>query len=415
MAIIRSLIPKKLTLIKVSWENKSGVSYSYRARIWQPLLQKKVEISLKSRDENDACQEAFEVFSKYAADITEGNDIASRKKKLKFYIDGFLKTQEARVRDKQITPKRLIVVEHNLKSLIEFSKIHKNPPLDRLSLLYDNSFQEWRSPHTAKLTGKTLSIRYRNSEMSAHKQFFHWAVSKGYCNRLIQTETLKVERTNFPFPREYYNKLLSVARADIIKAKNARIAWEQMNYRTVIMLMNGIGCRVVETKNLKWNDLKIKQNFATLYIQGKGKERTIQIPDRILGYFENLRAFKKRFGKDWWNEKDYPYIFNSWKSPTTSNQYDARSRRRWMKEAGVEKPEDYELVCFRHKFITDQLNKGTHSLPLANYTGTSQAMIEKTYSGLVSSDVFNLVFRNDNPEALERAKLPQWLETKITD
>ena len=410
MPVVRTLIPKRLTLIKHTWQNKSGASFAYRARIWQDKLKKKVEITLNARDESDACQEAFEVFSKHAGDISQGKDITKRRQKLTYHIENFTKHETSRVRLKQITPKRLEVIKHNLKSLAIFSTLHKNPSLDDLSSLYDAQFLEWRSQHKAKITGKLLSNRYLNSELTAHKQFFGWLIKNNLCNRPIQTEALKVERANLPFPKKYYRKLLTVSQQEISDAKNSRIAWELMNYRTVILLMNGIGCRVVETKNMKWSDLTKRNNQTELYIHGKNKERTIQIPERIAGYLENLRDFKKKYGSDFWDEERCPYIFSSWKSPKTSNQYDARSRRRWMKSAGVPSPEDYELVCFRHKFITDALNNGVHSLAVAQYTGTSQKMIEDTYSGLVSNEIFNLVFKNAPTESLSSKKTPQWLE-----
>jgi len=416
MAVVRQLIPKRLTLIKRTWTNKTGhASYAYRARIWQDQIKKNVEITLKSRDESDACQEAFEVFSKHASDISEGKDIANRRKKLPFYTEKFLEHTRDRVELSEITAKRGEVIGHNLKSLIEFSNLHKSPDLDRLSALYDNNFMKWRAKHKAKITKKQLSKRYLNSELVAHKQFFNWAIKEGFSNRPIQQETLKLKRANVPFPKEHYMKLLSVALKELEEAPNRRIKWEIMNYRTLILLMNGIGCRVVETKNLKWSDIKKKKDHKTgkqrteLYIHGKDKERTIRIPERVAGYLEDLRKFKKKFGHDFWSEEKCPHIFSSWRSPKTSNQYDARMRRRWMKKAGVKNPEDYEFVCFRHKFITDSLNNEVHSLAVAQYTGTSQRMIEKTYSGLVSNQIYSLVFKNAPEQSLSR-NASKWFE-----
>ena len=54
-------------------------------------------------------------------------------------------------------------------------------------------------------------------------------------------------------------------------------------------------------------------------------------------------------------------------------------------------------------------NLSAHSLVVAKYTGTSQAMIEKTYEGLVSGDVFNLVFKNAPIAALQKKRAPKWL------
>ena len=81
-----------------------------------------------------------------------------------------------------------------------------------------------------------------------------------------------------------------------------------------------------------------------------------------------------------------------------------------MEKTGLENYRNYELVCFRHKFITEALNSGAHSLTIAKYCGTSVSMIEKTYEGLVDTQVYDLVFKNVPDDALTRNETPQWLE-----
>jgi hypothetical protein len=76
----------------------------------------------------------------------------------------------------------------------------------------------------------------------------------------------------------------------------------------------------------------------------------------------------------------------------------------------VPNPNDFEFVSFRHRFITNALINGARSLEVAVYTGTSQNMIEKTYSGLVPANVFDLVFKNATPESLARNPTPKWIE-----
>jgi len=56
-----------------------------------------------------------------------------------------------------------------------------------------------------------------------------------------------------------------------------------------------------------------------------------------------------------------------------------------MTATGMPKPDDYELIRFHYKLITDELNNGAHCLTLAYYCDTSQKLFEDTYSGLVVS------------------------------
>jgi integrase len=312
-------------------------------------------------------------------------------------------------KDKQITEQRAQVVEHHLVSLVKFWELKNKPQLDELSRLYEFEWQNWRSSHKAQKTGKTLSARYRNNEQNTHKMFFRWCEGRRYSSRIPKIENLKVERTNSPFPQEYYQKLLAVTRQNVKDGRNPRIRWELMNYRYVILLMAGIGCRVLECKNLRWRDIDVRKNGVYLYIYGKSKERTIRIPDRIYGHLMDLRKYKEENSLNY-NSTDFPHVFNTWKSHKATKHYAGEVRRRWMTSTGMPDPDDYELVCFRHKFITDALNNGAHSLTIASYCGTSQLMIEKTYSGLVAAQVYDLVFRNTPGEALERKKTPKWLE-----
>ena len=411
---IQNLIPKRVTLIKRSWVNKTnGARFTYLVKIWNPTVKKHAEIALKSRDKNGAITEAFEVYSKHAGDINAGRDVSKRRYTIRLHLDEFIEFQKVRSRLGQITPERVVVIEHALKTLEAFSKLQKNPPLDMLAKVYDNKFLAHRSKATAWVTGNKLTARTLNTELNVHRQFFRWAIENNISTRPLMTKDLKVTRSNKPFPTKSYAKFLSVGQKEIEKSKSPKTKFDLMNYRTVVMVMNSIGCRVTEIKNMKWTDITHSKGKTELYIHGKSKERTIQIPERVAGHLETLKKFKQTMGKAFeWNEVDYPFIFSTYRSKTVSKSFSNRTRRRWAEKAGIEG--EYDLVCFRHKFITDALNKGVHSLSVASYTGTSQLMIEKTYSGLVSSDVFNLVFKNAPVESLSRNN-PAWVDKLIAD
>jgi len=402
-------ITKEMTLLRRYWDTDNGIRNAFRIRIWQSPFKKYAYIKLDADNEQDAINEALDKWSEQRSSVKEGRDISGKNRKLQTFTYEFIDYQKLRAKDKQITEQRAQVVEHHLVSLIKFWEQKKRPPLDELSRLYEFEWQNWRSSHTAQKTGKTLSARYRNNEQNSHKMFFRWCEKMKYSSRIPDIETLKVQRTNSPFPDEYYQKLLAVTRKSVKEGRNPRIRWELMNYRYVILLMAGIGCRVLECKNLRWRDIDVRKTGVYLYIHGKDKERTIRIPDRVYGHLMDLRKYKEENYSDY-NSTDFPHIFNTWKSPKATNHYSGEVRRRWMKETGMPDPDDYELVCFRHKFITDALNHGAHSLTIASYCGTSQLMIEKTYSGLVAAQVYDLVFKNTPEEALERKKTPKWLE-----
>ena len=408
---IADIIPKKLALILRKREGANGVSTTnYRARIWQVKQKRYAHLTIDAKNQSDAIEKAIEKYSSLVGDINLGRDIGHRRRHLQNYIDEFLEIQINRARDGQITLKRSEVIKHHLRSLVRFYEEEKKPNLDELTRRYEFKWHNWRSQQKVQLTGKPLSPRFRNNEVNTHKMFFRWCERMEYLTRLPQLEDLKLKRTNEPFPEKYYNALLKASREDINhwNKKNFRIAWELMNYRYVILLMSGIGCRVLECKNLKWTDIKERKDGVYLYIHGKDKERTIRIPERVYGHLMDLRKWKESKVPDY-NPTSYPYVFNAYNKPKTSNHWAGEVRRRWCRAAKVPNPNDYELVCFRHKFITKALTEGAHSLTIANYCGTSQLMIERTYSGLVPAQVYDLVFKNVPDDALSRNETPKWL------
>lgn len=307
MSAIRNLIPKKLTLIRRSWTLKNGRTKSvYRARIWQSKVKRNTEITLLATDEASACEEAFSVWAKHAHDIQEGRDVGSKRRQLTYFIQEFLEVQTQRARDQQITPQRVEVQRHSLASLKRFWEEEGKPSIDELARLVDVKWQNWRSRHTAQKTGKPLSARFRNGELSVQKQFFSWCVNNNYASRVPKLEPLKLKRANEPFPNKYYPRLLAVSRKDIRTSNNARVRWNWMNYRYVMIVMNGIGCRVAEIKNMKWDHIRKQGDTTLIYIHGKDKERTIQLPERVAGHLEDLRAFKRKTGDGWWDETQHP-------------------------------------------------------------------------------------------------------------
>jgi site-specific recombinase XerD len=405
-----------------SWTNKDGTYKTrFRAYIWQSILKKKTYFTLKATNLVDAKKEAVKVYSQYQKDLEAGNDISVRRKKLRHFLDLFLKSKEFEVQRGNLSNHRYVCLIHTMKQLDRFSKNHKEPDLDRLAKVYGQEFEGynfWRSQQRAQKTGKPLSNRTLNNEMNDHKSFFNWCIQQGYSSVRAMTKDNKLTKSNYPFPSSHYPKLIKVAQTDINTAVGPKRKWSKVNYLYAILLMNGIGCRVVEIKNLQWEHLSYdKAGNASLKLHGKSKERTIQIPLRVAEHLERLRAFKKHHGKIFkWNEDDHSFIFSAYRKNEPPVHFNGECRRRWMKESGVQNYEDFQYVCFRHKFITDALRNGVHSLQVAKYTGTSQLMIEKTYEGLIPKDVFDLVFKEVPDSALAaKQTMPKFLGIREDD
>lgn len=78
-------------------------------------------------------------------------------------------------------------------------------------------------------------------------------------------------------------------------------------------------------------------------------------------------------------------------------------------QPGVKNPTDFTFVCFRHKFVTDKLPPGNHPLHIADYVGTSQLMIERTYKSLVPKETFERVFDGSNMDSYKKERMPKFM------
>lgn len=413
---IREIIPGSAVLVLRTYKNKSGLVFSYRLRIRNQQKSKYQYLSLKATNERDAVLEAFEVYKDIADSLKKGAPVAADRKKLGTYIKIFMDHMEIRRKNGYCTQHRVVCVRQLLVSLENFAKYKRNIDIRNLVTAYEGEYADWRDKQLANLTGKKLTARSRNNEYQVHRQFFQYLKNKlnaiEYVPSLLK---VKVEQTNHPFPQEKYNALLKASRDAINDCVNYKTKWNWMVMRTVILLMHGTGCRVTEAKNLRWGDIKHnkRRDLSEIYFNGKGKERTVTVSNRVYGYLMDLLEFKQEYGSEWgFNETEYQMAFSSWKMTEMSKQFNSWGRRDWYKKIGLDEKE-YPLVCFRHKFISDALRQGTHALQIAWYTGTSVAMIQQTYGSITSPELFKQVFSNAPEEALERAARTKWFDEQL--
>lgn len=413
--IVREILPKRLKLVVREWTNANGThTKKYRARIYSPAKEKYNFFTLNAETEPNAIDEALELYTSMADDIKNKLPIGGDAKKLDFYITMFMDYMETRAKNGKIVPKRVVVVRQLLRSLEKFAIEHKNPSITKLPRLYEQKFEEWRDKSLTRLTARPLTARSRNNEINCHKQFFGFLQDRDIVSIVPKMNYMKVDADVTPFPDEKYNALLTVSRREIENCNHARRQWSWMCVRHIIMLMNGIGCRVTEVRNLRWSDLIDRNGEKRLILQGKAKKRDIKVSERVWNSLQELREYKKVKGHYWgWNEDDFPYVFASWKLKEIKAQFDNWGRRRWYEEIGLD-PVKYQLGCFRHKFISDALKKGVPALVIARYCGTSVQMIQQTYGKYTPSDLFDQVFEGAPAEALMGRGKSQWFDNLLT-
>ena len=385
-----------LSIVEKLWKTPKGkLKKVYRVRIYQPTTKTYHHKTLKCDDFLTAKRLAIEYFAKVKTDVDSGKPIQQRIQPLDNYIDLFIDSKKVEAKNRQISKRRVQIMRNQLQSLESFWEYCGKPKLNSLAEYYEEQFKEWRSQQTNKMTGKRLSLSYQNGEIGTHRQFYKWLKSRRFTDRTVDVSIWKNVETNAPFPKENYQRLLAGARKEISESRIVRDHWNRLMFYYVILIMCNVGCRVTEIRNMKWSHLSKMGDDYQLYIHGKGKQRNITISNRVAEYLLQWKTYKAT------NGKVGEFIFTSWKKETPFVRVSQAMKDRWFKLAGLDNPTDWEFVCFRHLFITNALNGGTDSLFVAKYCGTSQAMVERTYSNMVNKEVFDLVFKSRPSESLE--------------
>ncbi|MBT6067006.1 MAG: site-specific integrase [Proteobacteria bacterium] len=409
---IREILPKRLKLVVREWDNANGITtQKYRARIWSEGRKKYNFFTLDATNENTAITEALDLYSSLASSIEKNLPIGRDAKELSHYISMYMEYMDIRVKNGHITEKRRYVTGQLLKSLAAFVLEHGNPIITNLPDLYENKYADWRDKTIDRLRGTPLKPSTRNNETSTHLAFFAYLQRKEIVSRVPEGQKMEIKREIESFPHDVYPKLQRVMRREIATQNHPRIRWNWNCMRSLILLMYGTGCRVTEARNLRWTDIYIERNQPRIRFHGKKKERNINISPRVYGHLMDLLEFKKVFGKNWFNEEDYPVVFASYKMKDVPKFFDSAGRRKWYEECGLD-PKKYPLVSFRHKFITDALTNGVPALQLAQYCGTSIHMLSMVYSHITPAHLYDQIFAPAPEQSLER-KSAKWFDEML--
>ncbi len=125
-------------------------------------------------------------------------------------------------------------------------------------------------------------------------------------------------------------------------------AIDNPKHKLLLMIVYGVGLRLSEVINLKWNDILLSEQKIHLK-DGKGKkDRIVMLPASIIPMLNNYRELYKTTD----------YVFEG---QSASMPYSARSvqgiMRRALEKSGLSKRGS--LHSLRHSFATHLLNAGT--------------------------------------------------------
>jgi integrase len=163
-----------------------------------------------------------------------------------------------------------------------------------------------------------------------------------------------------------------------VPTKDAARWYRTVTYNMILIACN-TGMRPSELKNLRWRDISTAQDrdgrtIAVLFVQGKGKSRSLVAPESVANYLGRIRKISKATKLD-------DRVFTTSTGEPSSTLYkhlidDLLTEAELREGAGGTIRSTYS---FRHTYATMRLSEGVDVYFLAEQMGTSVKMIEDHY------------------------------------
>lgn len=345
--------------------------------------------STKKNKLEDAKQAAVDIVTN--AWFREKNDLPIVNKRFKHVANLAIKRMEDLLANQQgkVTYKHYIQAIN--KYLIKYLGNHN---IDKIDYTLLTKFSIWREQQM----GAKPSQSAINTHNSALNRVFDEALLRGFITKSqvphLENKGITSERRD-DFTHEEYIKLYRYMRKWVKEAREGNERAVRYLLRDYVLILANTGIRAgTEAMNLKWQHITIvKQDgkeYLTLHLKGKTKKmRAIQVPHRVAVYLQRIQMRDDELkGMSFYELIDGAkdkYVFRVNDKDMTSNF--GKIFKRLLEAAELLKDrrtdKDRTLYCLRHYFATLRIEIGKISTKqLAEYMGTSEAMIEKHYGHL---------------------------------
>lgn len=342
-------------------------------------------------------QNTLEAAKQAAVDIVtnawfrEKNDLPIVNKRFKHVANLAIKRMEDLLANGQgkVTYKHYIQAIN--KYLIKFLGNHN---IDKIDYALLTKFSIWREQQM-RTTPSQSAINTHNSALN---RVFDEALLRGFITKsqvpYLENKGVSSARRD-DFTVEEYKQLYQYMRKWVKEAREGREKTIRNLLRDYVLILANTGIRAgTEAMNLKWQHITIVkqdgQDYLTLHIKGKTKKmRSIQVPHRVAIYLQRIQMRDDEINKMSFYELIDAgldkYVFRIDGKDMTSNF--GKVFKRLLHAAELLKDrrsgKDRTLYCLRHYYATLRITIGQISTKqLAEYMGTSEAMIEKHYGHL---------------------------------
>lgn len=180
---------------------------------------------------------------------------------------------------KQGTEKTWSVGGHRLRYANVIANAHFLPffgkkPITAVTTANVTEYWAWRESNASKSPAASTL----NMDAQLLKQFLKWAQDSSHIDKLPKIKAPKKinpkEQRREAFTEEEYDDLQKYM-VGWIKNTNPDVAKRRRLFRNFVMIMFASGMRQNEARNLKWQDVAIKDGHAVLSVNGKTGPRGI--------------------------------------------------------------------------------------------------------------------------------------------
>ena len=403
-----------------------------------------VQESLKTSDKEEATSVAMEKYLQYEFRKKQG--LAVKTKPFNAIADEYLYLLKAQLDRKEIKKakwdNRRLMIERYFKAFFDDTLIGdiKRPQIEayrewRQSYwvtgpgsklrrnIYERNGKIVKSPIPKTWKGRVPTTSTLNSEETALRSVFKFAVNRGYLGE-NEAPTIRTENITWKprstFSEKEYLKMLAAGRRRVKEAedtKREREAHQRFMVYQYVLIAANCGARVTELMNLKWRDVTWEDKDTSGHssilfdVSGKSKYRTLVANDECRDYLQRIRERMTLMAKKYGFKHDEKsgYVFTDYRGRKVGSF--KKCFNAWMMDAGVNEDKDGNKRCLgslRIFYATMRLLKGEglDLYDLALQMGTSVQMLQKTYSRLTARLKAHKIKRQSyRPAASKQEKL----------
>ena len=353
-----------------------GLNPVYQVKIKLPN-QKRIRLSTKTKDENEAIRIAKEKYEELFIKVKTNKPVRliGVKQVIKEFNEWYLDTKSVKVKRENR--------QHYLNTLNKypyefFVELNNDISIDLIDDDLIQDYFNWRRD-THGVSNNTL-----RREMTIIRSLLTFCVrEKRYLDIVPDYRLPQRERNRRPaWTIEEYRTIVRKMRKWVDADPNGRVRRQRFYFQQFFLLSANCGARVGEMRNLKWNQIRTEkysddEERVILSVEGKTGRRDVVCQSDATTFLDRL--FDYRTGEVEEISEDEFVFCHFDGEPIASMKKSFLSLMDWCDTERDMFGEKYTIYSLRHFYATMRLNNQVSVYDLASNMGTSTDMISRFY------------------------------------